>query len=157
MKNSKIILFSILTVVLGITVASAQYGYGYGNPSYYGRNQRLTPQGPEPEKKEEKPRTADEIVAAEMPQITELLSLNDFEQAVVSSILTKYVQQSIELRILNLEPDKMREGFEKIRINQKAELQAGLPEDKFNALMELQEKGIRKQKKIKKKKKKPKD
>ncbi|MEM7382056.1 MAG: hypothetical protein AAF361_12780, partial [Bacteroidota bacterium] len=50
--------------------------------------------------------------------------------------------------------DKMREGMEKIRKNQMAELKAGLPEDKYNALVELQEKGYTKVKKEKKKKKK---
>jgi hypothetical protein len=135
---------------------SAQYGYGYGNPYAYGRQRSIVPQGPEPEK-EAKPKTAAEIVETEMPKITEVLELNEFEEAVVASILTKYVQQSIELQILDLEPDKMREGMEKIRINQKAELKAGLPEDKYNALVDLQENGFKKTKKKKKKGKKPKD
>jgi hypothetical protein len=135
---------------------SAQYGYGYGNPYAYGRQRSIVPQGPEPEK-EAKPKTAAEIVETEMPKITEVLELNEFEEAVVASILTKYVQQSIELQILSLEPDKMREGMEKIRINQKAELKAGLPEDKYNALVDLQENGFKKTKKKKKKGKKPKD
>ncbi len=152
-RNHLLLLFALL---LSVTFASAQYGYGYGNPYYYGRNRSVVPQGPEPEK-EVKPRTADEIVAAEMPKITEVLELNEFEQAVLSTILTKYVRQSIELQILNLDADQMREGMEKIRINQKAELKAGLPEDKFNILMELQENGMKKVKKKKKKGKKPKD
>ncbi len=157
MKPSKNVLLSVIAIVWSLSFASAQYGYGYGNPYSYGRQRSIVPQGPEPEK-EVKARTADEIVAAEMPKIAEILELNEFEQAVVSSILTKYVQQSIELQILNLEPDKMREAMEKIRINQKAELKEGLPEEKFNELIELQENGMKKQKKKKKKKgKKPKD
>ena len=87
-----------------------------------------------------------------MPKIIEALELNDFEQAVVSSILTKYVQQSIELQLLKLPADKTREATEKIRENQKEELKAGLPEDKFNQLVELQKEGYKKIKKKKKKK-----
>lgn len=156
MKTRRNIFLSICTLVLGIVCTSAQYGYGYGNPYAYGRQRSVVPQGPEPEK-EVKPKTAAEIVETEMPKITEVLELNEFEQAVVSSILTKYVQQSIELQILGLEPEKIREGMEKIRINQKAELKAGLPEDKYNALVDLQENGFKKAKKKKKRGKKPKD
>ena len=156
MKPQKHVLFSLLAFVLFTTCGFGQYGYGYGNPYSYGRQRSIVPQGPEPEKKV-KPRTADEIVSEEMPKISEILELNEFEQAVVSSILTKYVKQGIELQILDLEPDKMREGMEKIRLNQKAELKAGLPEDKFNALIDLQENGIKKLKKKKKKGKKPND
>jgi hypothetical protein len=158
MKIKKNVLIPLVSLVMGTFFVHAQYGYGYGNPYSYGRHRSIVPQGPEPEK-EVKPRTADEIVESEMPKITEVLELNDFERAVVSTILTKYVQQSIELQILNLEPDKMREGLEKIRVNQKEELKAGLPEDKYNALIDLQENGFKnvKKKKKKKKGKKPKD
>lgn len=156
MKTKSNIFLSIFALVLGITISSAQYGYGYGNPYSYGRQRSIVPQGPEPEK-EVKPKTAEEIVEIEMPKITEVLELNEFEQAVVSSILTKYVQQSIELQILNPEAEKLREGMEKIRQNQKAELKAGLPEEKYNALVDLQENGFKKTLKKKKKGKKPKD
>jgi len=156
MKTKSNIFLSIFALVLGVTISSAQYGYGYGNPYSYGRQRSIVPQGPEPEK-EAKPKTAEEIVEIEMPRITEVLELNEFEQAVVSSILTKYVQQSIELQILNPEADKLREGMEKIRQNQKAELKAGLPEEKYNALVDLQENGFKKTLKKKKKGKKPKD
>lgn len=156
MKIKNHVVLSLIALIMGSFFASAQYGYGYGNPYSYGRQTSIVPQGPDPVK-EEKPRTADEIVDAEMPGITEILELNEFESAVVSSILTKYVQQSIELQILDLEPDKMREGLEKIRVNQKAELKAGLPEDKYNALIDLQENGFKQVKKKKKKKKKPED
>jgi tRNA A37 N6-isopentenylltransferase MiaA len=130
----------------------AQYGYGNG---YYGRRSSAVPRTPEPEKKAE-PMTAEEIVANEMPKLTEALELNEFEQAVVSSILTKYVQQSIELQLLKLDADKTREGMENIRENQKAELKAGLPEEKFNMLETLQKDGYKKKKGKKKKKKKSK-
>jgi hypothetical protein len=157
MKIKKNVVLGLVVLISGSFLAQAQYGYGYGNPYSYGRHRSIVPQGPEPEK-EVKPRTADEIVDAEMPRITEVLELNEFERAVVSTILSKYVQQSIELQILDLEPDQMREGLEKIRVNQKAELKAGLPEDKYNALIDLQENGFKKTKKKKKKKgKKPKD
>lgn len=156
MKTSIIYIASLFLFVLGISTLSAQYGYGYGNPYAYGRHRSIVPQGPEPEK-EEKPRTAEEIVEGEMPKIIEVLELNAFEEAVVSSILTKYVKQSIELQILDLEPDKMREGMENIRKNQKEELKAGLPEEKYNALVDLQENGYKSALKKKKKGKKPKD
>ncbi|NAS13469.1 hypothetical protein [Poritiphilus flavus] len=153
MCTSKNYFLSILFALLFIPIAEAQYGYGNNNFGRRGRS--AIPQTATPERKAE-PLTAEEIVANEMPKINEALELNDFEQAVVASILTKYIQQTIELRILDLEPDKMREGMEKIRKNQMAELKAGLPEDKYNALVELQEKGYTKVKKEKKKKKKKK-
>lgn len=156
MKTSLIHIASLFLFMLGISSLSAQYGYGYGNPYAYGRHRSIVPQGPEPEK-EEKPRTAEEIVEGEMPKIIEVLELNAFEEAVVSSILTKYVKQSIELQILDLEPDKMREGMENIRKNQKEELKAGLPEEKYQALVDLQENGYKSAQKKKKKGKKPKD
>lgn len=156
MKSKKRLVLSTLILGLSIFYVNAQYGYGYGNPYAYGRQRSIVPQGPEPEV-EPKARTADEIVAGEMPHITETLELNEFEQAVVSSILTKYVQQSIELQILNPEPNKIREGMEKIQKNQREELKAGLPEEKFNMLVELQENGYKTKKKKKKKGKKPND
>jgi hypothetical protein len=97
--------------------------------------------------------TAEEMVANEMPKITEAIGLNDFEQAVVSSILTKYVQQRIELQILDLGPEKTREAYEIMRTKQEEELKAGLPEEKYNALLDYQENGFKKAKKKKKKKK----
>ncbi len=148
MKINKHYLLALIVSLLCIPLAEAQYGYGNG---YYGRRRSAIPRTEEPEKKVE-PLTAEEIVANEMPKLTEALALNDFEQAVVSSILTKYVQQSIELQLLKLDADKTREGMEKISENQKAELQAGLPEDKFKILEEIQKEGYKKSKKKKKKK-----
>ncbi len=130
----------------------AQYRNGY---PYAGRPNSIIPQSND-EKPEPKALTAEEIVEKEMPQITETAQLNPFEQAVVSSILTKYVQQSIELRILDLEPQKAREKMEQIKKNQNEELKAGLPEDKYNLIVEIQEKGVRKVKSQKKKGKKSK-
>jgi hypothetical protein len=143
-----------LFLLLVIPTINAQYGYNNG----YNRNRNRgsgIPRIQEPERKPEN-LTAEEIVDREMPKIIEALELNDFEQAVVSSILTKYVQQSIELQLLKLPADKTREASEKIRENQKEELKAGLPEDKFNELVELQKQGYKNLKKKKKKKEKKK-
>ena len=82
--------------------------------------------------------------------------MNDFEQAIVSSILVKYVKQSLELRLLELEPREAKENMDKIREKQRNELKAGLPEDKYNTLIEIQEKGVKKVQSEKKKKKKKK-
>ena len=150
--NIKYIGLVFLLLLLGIPEVNAQYGYnnGYNNRNNRNRGSGI-PRIEEPERKKEN-LTADEIVANEMPKITEAIELNSFEEAVVSSILTKYVQQSIELQLLKLPADKTREAADNIRENQKAELQAGLPEDKFNQLVELQRQGYKKMKKKKKKK-----
>ncbi|MBT8208984.1 MAG: hypothetical protein KJP14_00485 [Eudoraea sp.] len=149
MRLKGLILF-LLFLALGISAElNAQVGYGNG---YYGRQRSGIPRTPV-EKKEPKPQTAEEIVAEQMPKISEELSLNDFEQAVVSSILTRYVEQRIQLQLLELSPEKMREGLEKIQKNQQAELKAGLPEEKFKALEEYQKNGYRIKKKKKKKRK----
>lgn len=139
-------------------VSFAEAQYGYGQPG----NQRRSslPRGPVQEKEEVKPKTAEEIVDMQMPRILEVIDLNPFEEAVVRSIMNKYVQQSIELRLLQLDADQTREGMEKIRRNQEAELKAGLPPAKFEAFQELREEGFYKMKKKKKKRKKgkkPKD
>ncbi|RKR13337.1 hypothetical protein CLV91_2054 [Maribacter vaceletii] len=138
----------------------AQYGYGgggygYGNRGGYGRQRNNLPQVESTPKKEE-PKTAAQIVDNEMPNITEALNLNEFETAVLSSVLKKYLQQRIEMRILELSPEQMREGLEKITKNQDKELKAGLPQDKYDAFVEMQKKGIAKTKKLNKKKKKKK-
>jgi len=150
MRTDKNYLLALVFILLCIPLAEAQYGYQNG---YYGRRRSAIPSVDEPEKKVE-PLTAEQIVEKEMPRLTEALELNEFEQAVVSSILTKYVQQSIELQLLKLDPDKTREGMDNIRTKQNAELEAGLPEEKFNAIKELQENGFKKKKEKKKKKKK---
>lgn len=152
MNTKKIFFLSILITILTLPLAEAQYGYGYGNTNRYGRQRSAVPQVDTTPKKED-PLTAEEIVAREMPKLSEALALNEFEHAVVSSILTKYVRQSIELQLLKLDPDKTREAMEKIRAGQKEELMAGLPEDKYNALVAIQQEGYKKKKKKKKKKK----
>ena len=138
---------------------SAQYGRGYGGGGYgyggggYGRQRSTIPQAqsaPEPPE----PKTADQIVDGEMPGITEALDLNPFEEAVLSSTLKKYLKKRIEMQILELSPDQMREGMERITKNQTAELEAGLPPEKYEAFVEMQKKGIDRTKKKKKKERK---
>ncbi|MEZ4811091.1 MAG: hypothetical protein R2819_12090 [Allomuricauda sp.] len=144
-----------VTILLTLALATFSMGdlmaqYGYGNP--YGRRQSTLPQVQETPKKEE-PLTAEEIVDGQMPSITEALGLNPFEEAVVRTTLLQSVQQRIELDILGLEPLKMQEELEKIRQRQDEEIKLGLPEDKYNAYLELQENKFKPKKKKKKKKK----
>ena len=140
-------------ILLGMGSVEAQYRNGY--PAY-GRQNSIVPTANDP-KPEAKPLTAEEMVEKQMPKITEAADLNPFEQAVVSSILTKYFQKTIELQILELDANTTKEQLEKIRKGQEAELKAGLPEEKFNVIMEIQEKGFKKVKSQKKKKKKKKN
>ncbi len=147
----KFFLFVCL-VIFCIPFAEAQYGYGngYGNGSY-GQRRSSVPRADDAPKKEE-PLTAEQIVENEMPHITETLDLNPFEQAVVSTILTKYMKQHLELQLLQLDADQMRDGMEKIKINQDKELSEGLPEEKYQAFTDLQKKGYKKKKEKKGKK-----
>lgn len=158
MKRTQLFFFIALCLgFLSVNELSAQYGYGYGSPygMRYGRQQRIVPNaGPTESKKDETPPTADEIVDQQMPSITEEIGLDPFEQAVVRTALLQAVQQKIELQILELEPLKMKEEFEKVDAKMKEELKAGLPEEKFNAFVELQENSFKTQKKKKKKRKK---
>ncbi len=89
-----------------------------------------------------------------MPKIREAIEFSEFEAAVLRSILTKYVQQRIEVQILNLGPEKTREAFETINLNQEEELKASLPEEKYNALKEYRDNGGKRPKEKKRKKKK---
>ncbi|NHF59211.1 hypothetical protein FK220_007660 [Flavobacteriaceae bacterium TP-CH-4] len=131
---------------------AAQFGYGQGQYGYGRRNGSIVPQA-QTEKEPPKPKTADEIVDGEMPRITEVLELNEFETAVLSAILKKYVQERIEMQILKLSPDKMREGYDKITERQDEELKASLPLEKYEAFVALQKNGIQGTKRLKKKEK----
>ena len=145
-----VLFFSIISSVQ----LNAQYGYGsgYGYGGYgYGRQRSSIPQA-EMTDKEPDPKTAEEIVEGEMPKISEALGLSEFEQAVVSSILTTSIQKRMELQILKLDADKTREALEKIYKTQDDDLKASLPEDKYNAFVKLQEDGFKTKKKKKKKK-----
>ncbi len=155
MKFSKGFWIALFTIMLFGTELQAQFGnsggYGYGRNGY-GRRGGVVPHTkaePEPPK----PKTADEIVDEEMPNIAEALELNDFEVAVLSSVLKKYVQERIEMQILKLSPDKMREGYQKITERQDAELKAGLPPEKYEAFVKMQSKGVQETKRLKKKEK----
>lgn len=150
MKTKKTHIFTAIITLFSITMIQAQYGYGngYGNN---GRRQSTIPQSQQaPEKAE--PMTAEEMVESQMPAIAEALELNEFEKAVVSTTLVKYMKQRIEIQILQLEADKMKEAYERINLEQDAELKAGLPEEKYEAFLDLKEDGIKKTKRKKKKK-----
>ncbi len=156
MKNNKKLLLGLLFIILSAGSIQAQYGYGNGyGRGGYGRNRSAVPQVQETPEKVVPP-TAEEIVEKEMPAIKEALDLNPFEEAVVSSILTKSIQKRIELGILQLSPEKTKEAYQKIYETQKEELQAGLPKEKYDAFVKLQEDGLKKVKKNKKKEKKKK-
>jgi hypothetical protein len=146
-------LIAILTFALLPIEMNAQYGNGYGNGggSGYGRQRNSIPQAQTPQE-EPKALTAEEIVDNEMPNITENVGLNPFEEAIVRSILTKSVQKRIELQILKLDPEKTREAMEKIVKEQEEELKEGLPEDKYEAFVKLQKDRFKSKKKKKKKK-----
>lgn len=155
MKTTKKLLSVLTIVLLTIPVAQAQYGYGnrgYGNNGY-GRRQSAIPQTQQEPKKEE-PLTAEQMVAEQMPSIAEALALNEFEKAVVSTTLTKYLKQRMELQILQLDADQTRAALEKISLDQEADLKAGLPEEKYQAFLDLQKEGLAKAKRKNKKKKK---
>lgn len=169
-----IVLFIFL---LGASEIQAQYGYGYGGGGYgyggygnrggygYGRGRSAIPQAGPSTPKAPEPKTAEEIVDAEMPKIAETLGLDEFEKAILSTTLKKYVQERIELQILKLPADKMREAYEKITVRQDEELKAGLPLEKYEAFVQMQKDGVAKmqkemkkeEKRRKKKKKKSKD
>ncbi|APQ18561.1 hypothetical protein [Maribacter hydrothermalis] len=156
-KFSGVKFFMLLIILLGSSEIYAQYGYGNSGYGYggrgnygYGRQRSAIPQAQETQKEPE-PKTAEQLVDGEMPGITEALGLNDFEQAVLSSVLKKYVQERIEARILKLPPEKMREVYENITKRQDEELKAGLPLEKYEAFVALQQDGVAKT--IKKKKK----
>ncbi len=126
----------------------AQFGNRYGRQQ---RGRTAIPQAQTPPKEPEA-KTADQVVDEQMPKISENLELDPFEEAVVRSTLVKYVQKRMELQILKLEPEKMREEYEKLAKLQDEEIKAGLPEDKFKAYMELQKNRFKTKKKKKKKK-----
>lgn len=129
--------------------------YGQFGNSINNRRSSLPRTQEAPEK--EDPKTAAELVDEQMPSIAEALELNDFEVAVMTSILKKYVQERIELQILKLPPEKMREGYLKINERQIEELQASLPPEKYSGFVGLQKNGVAKTIKYKKKAKRKKE
>ena len=169
MKTNFKFLIVFFIALLGGAELQAQYGYGGGGYGYGGNNGRgrglgrgygsSIPQAQTPAEPP-KPKTADEMVDDEMPKIKETLDLDEFETAVLSTTLKKYVQERIELQILKLTPDKMREAYEKITVRQDEDLKAGLPLEKYQAFVQMQKDGVAKMqkeaKKAEKKKKKKK-
>ena len=142
MKKSLLHITVLLTVgLVGLQSVSAQYGYG----NRYGRQRSTVPQAQEAPREPEK-LTAAELVDERMPSITEALELNPFEEAVVRTTLTKYVQKKLELQILELEPQKMREEYVKLGKLQNEELKAGLPEDKIRSISRTRKKPVQSQK-----------
>lgn len=147
---SKLIQITIVTSFVFIFSYPLQAQYGYGN-RYGARRGSAIPEAQTPQK-EPTPKTADDYVDEQMPRIVESLELDPFEEAVVRSTLVKYVQKRLELQILKLEPQKMKEQLEKIQELQDAELKAGLPEDKYIAYKDLGNNQNKKKRKKKKKK-----
>ena len=106
------IVLTFLFLVVVMPEVNAQYGQNNRNSNRYSSRGSQIPRATENDREPEN-LTAEEIVEELMPKITEAIELNDFEQAVVTSILTKYVQQSIELQILKLPTIKTKEAGEK--------------------------------------------
>ncbi|MEM9076443.1 MAG: hypothetical protein AAGC43_05350 [Bacteroidota bacterium] len=151
MKKARLLTTVFLMIgLVGIQMVSAQFG------NRFGRQRSTVPQSqappPEPE-----PITAEGVVNEQMPSIIEALELNAFEEAVVRTTLTKYVQKKLELQILQLEPQKMKEEYEKLGKLQNEEMKSGLPPDKYEAYLELEKNRFKPTKKKKKKKKKNKE
>lgn len=142
-------LITFLFLLLGFYTLQSQVGY---TDQYYGARGNRMRQAQQ-NGKEVTPPTPEEIVDLQMPKLTEALGLDDFEQAVVYSILVKFARKHSELQILQLPKDKMREALEAIKESQQDELEAGLPPSKYQLLVDLQENGFKKQKNRKKKKK----
>ena len=149
----------VLALIMVGSECYAQFNQGMGRGmgrNGMGRQRSAIPQAqhaPEPPK----PKTSEEIVEDQMPSITEALVLNDFEAAVMSSILKKYVQERIEAQILKLPPEKMTETFTDIAERQDEELKMSLPPEKYEAFLDLMKDGINKTIKKNKKKKRKKD
>lgn len=146
--------FTIILILIA-SDAIAQYGYGspYGNR--FGRQRSSIPQAQTPPKEPEK-LTAEEMVDLQMPKIKETLELDPFEEAIVRTILTNSVQKKMELQILQLEPQKMREEYEKINTQQNTEMEASLPEEKYQAFLKMMDNPEKMQRQSKKKKRKKK-
>lgn len=158
MKSIKILTFSVVLSLGCFGTALAQYGYGgygggYGGYGYggYGYGRSAIPQA-DVQPKEEAPKTPEEIVDSEMPNIAEAIDLNEFESAVVGSILLKYMKKRQQLFLLKLDEEKTKEGMEAILKGQEQELRAGLPPEKYDAFVKLQTEGVKKVKRQKKKK-----
>lgn len=137
-------------------LASELHGQFVNPNNRFGRGRTAIPQGPTAADQEPEKLTAEELVEKEMPKLIETLSLDAFEEAVVRSVLVKSVQKRMELQILKLAPEKMKEAYEKVIKEQDAELEAGLPSEKYKIYLEMRENPTKTKRKQKKKKKKTK-
>lgn len=144
-------LIQLAFLFLFLSSSSIVAQYGYGSPYGRQRQRSAIPQAQTPPKEPEA-KTAEQLVDEQMPRMVESLELDPFEEAVVRSTFVKYVQKRMELQILKLEPQKMKEEYEKLAKLQDEELKAGLPEEKYNAYLELQKNRFKGKKKKKKKK-----
>ncbi|MET1259196.1 hypothetical protein ABV409_07640 [Flagellimonas sp. DF-77] len=153
MKTSTL-LTSIVAMLMVTAPMMAQFGTR--NQLNNRRGGSVVPQVQTPPKEPE-PKTADQLVDEQMPKIIENLELDPFEEAVMRSTLVKYVQKRMELQILKLEPQKMKEEFDKLSEQQNEELKAGLPEEKYLAYLDLQKNRFQAKKRKKRKKKKNKE
>lgn len=142
------------TLVIITLFACSQMQAQFVNQNRWGRQQGRTaiPQAqtppPEPEKL-----TAEQYVDLEMPKLVEVMELDPFEEAVMRSVLVNSVQKRMELQILQLEPQKMKEEYEKLRVQQEKELKAALPAEKYELYLEMVENPTKAKRKQKKKKK----
>ena len=148
-------LTALALLITGAAHAQFGYGNGYGgNRDAYGRRISAIPNNPAPEPEPEN-LTAEQLVEQQLPAFKAALELNDFELAVLQSVLTRHVQKRIETQLLKLSPEKTMEAMEAIQKSQDDELAQGLPPEKYEKYLALQEEGFsRVEKKNKQKKKK---
>lgn len=144
----RVFLFFLVFLVNGAVLA--QVGTPYRQ--YGSRGEPVMPRVNERPMEDPEALTAEERVDLQMPRILEVLELNPFEEAVLRSILTKYVQKRIELQILALDKDKNRETLEKMQLEQDEELKQSLPPEQYEALQDLYKNNGKVKKKKKKKK-----
>ena len=150
MKTTKKNLLVIIVTLLSLSWAQAQYGNGYGRQ---GQRRNRIPQAQTPQKEQE-PLTPEQMVDNEMPKIIERIQLNDFEAAIMRSTLLKFLKARNEIFLSNLPQRETQEAIAKLFEKQDEELKAGLPQDKYEAFVELKNNGFKKKKKKKKRKKK---
>lgn len=123
----------------------------WGNPYGYGRRSAV-PNTPTPQKKQEPP-TAEEIVDLQMDRLTEDLGLDVFEQAVVKTIMVKYVKKRLDLQHQQLDAREVREVLDDLQQQQDNEFKTSLSPEKYEKYMSLRESNSKKKKRKKKKKK----
>ncbi|WP_394748643.1 protein kinase family protein [Spongiimicrobium salis] len=152
MKTTKKNLLVVLVTLLSLSWAQAQYGNGYGRQ----RQRSRIPQAQTPQKEQE-PLTPEQMVDNEMPKIIKQIALNEFETAIMRATLLKFLKSRNEVILSNLPQRETQEAISKLFEKQDAELKAGLPQDKYEAFIELRNNGFKKKKKKKRKKKKNKD